>query len=256
MSFYGGMTKDDFTRFSSTKFIYGYADPRFDEDFCLLPKAEFKIIRLMENLLSPDDLMFDFIETFFQLEEGFDLERLIHLDPRFLVVKSYPVDPKTGEEFIGPPLTVFNSSSYALPFLVRLFDFQYELDYWRSEFKKLGLSSKLQKQIISLLRLGYDGTKLINSFEKFFYINPSSHIFSSNDDFALWQKGLNERTYHKPGNFGITPSILDPLENFIESWSSYEHQIFNQNFSQDTMGTDCSVVPPYDLDSFNKFLNS
>jgi len=99
---------------------------------------------------------------------------------------------------------------------------------------------------------------LINSFEKFFYSNPSSHLFSSNDDFALWQKGLHERDYHKPGKYGITPSILDPLENFIESWSSYEHLQFNKNSPTDTMGTDCSVVHPYDsnLDPLENFIES
>jgi len=124
MSFYGGLTRDDFERFSATKFKYGHGDSRNDE-FTPLSREDFTLVRLMER--PPIFNMINFIGNLFSLED--DVEDLLSIDPKTLIVKSYPVDPTTGEEFVGPPLTVFNSSSYSLPFLVRLFDFQYNLSY-------------------------------------------------------------------------------------------------------------------------------
>lgn len=247
MTFYGGLTRDDFERFSSTKFIYGHGDSRYDE-FTPLSKEDFTLIRLMER--RPISEFIKFMGKLLPFES--ELEGLLRIEPRTLIVKSYPVDPVSGESFQGPPLTVFNSSSYSLPFLVRLFDFQYELSYWREEMSELGLSKKLQKQILGLMRLGYDGTKLLSPFQKFFYSSPLSHMFSSNDDFSQWRSDRSRdkslwrnKSQGVASKYGIIPSLLNPLDYFIESWSSYEHQKFEKSNPEDITG-DSSVIYPFD----------
>jgi hypothetical protein len=190
MSFYGGLTDDDFNRFSSTKHKYGYGGL---DEFNPMTKTEFSLVRLVERFQeskSPSlNTFFEFMIKFFPLEDGLE-DLLQFVSIKHLKVKTIPIDPKTGEEFIGPPLTVFNCSSYSLPFLVRLFDFQNELSYWRKELTELGLSPKLRREILSLMRLGHDGQKFINYYNKFLFTEPNLHKFTYLDDFGLFQKHI------------------------------------------------------------------
>jgi len=66
---------------------------------------------------------------------------------------------------------------------------------------KLAISKKDQKELLGLMRLGYDGTKLLSPYQKFYYSSeqnfyyssPSFNFLKSSDDFNQWGRSLRQR---------------------------------------------------------------
>lgn len=108
-------------------------------------------------------------EIFFQILNG---------DTSWTVKKSklqVRVTPKYGSPFISNKahLSVFNSTSYALPSLVNLFRLQQHLDTWRQCYKALGLTVTQIRKLVQLLRQGMNPVNLYRQL----VVNP--HELSS-----------------------------------------------------------------------------
>lgn len=79
---------------------------------------------------------------------------MVKVNPR---LKTHRMD---YQNTFKPFLSVFNSSSYAIPALVNIFRIQKTLDSWRKLFKSIGMSAESIKKISRLLRLGYSPVNL------------------------------------------------------------------------------------------------
>lgn len=104
-----------------------------------------------------------------------------------LCVRVFPrrINPKKGviaTLSYRPFLSVFNTTSYSLPFLVNLFSLQGKVDHWKAIFKTLGLKPKALKSALQMLRLGYHPLqlfKILKSEPGILDNIPGPHDFSS-----------------------------------------------------------------------------